>query len=255
MEIQRIVHFTGLVIGLALLSNCSSSRPPYRIVQERYKPETAIQETAQSGAAGRPVSLPPQYRIGMLDELEIRVRYHDRYNDRVVVRPDGRITLVDIGDLFVLGKTPAEIDDMVTEAYASIIHDPEVTISVRAFGGLNVYVFGEVRNAGMFEFQPNMTVLQALAMAGGPIRGANLSSVVLLRRLETERPEAIRLDVTRGAISAGRSYDLYLQPHDILFVPRTFIASTVEFLDQVYDGLLPPIDAYIRAIRAFDAIR
>jgi protein involved in polysaccharide export with SLBB domain len=125
---------------------------------------------------------------------------------------------------------------------------------VRNFAGLSVYVFGEVKSNGILDFQPNMTVLQAMAMSGGPIRGAKLNSVVILRRLETDQPEAIRLDLGRGAIQDGSSHDLYLQPRDIVFVPRTFIASTLELLDQVYDGLLPPVDTYIRALRTFEAI-
>ncbi|MFQ5627686.1 MAG: polysaccharide biosynthesis/export family protein [bacterium] len=256
MKMARIVHrFLILSITGVILTGCAGPQYTYRGVQEKYKPEVAVLESEQSRRSGKQVPAPPEYRIGMLDELEIRVRYHERYNDKVTVRPDGRITLVDIGDLYILGRTPAEIDRMVTQAYAAIVHDPEVTISVRNFAGLSVYIFGEVRNSGVFDFQPNMSILQALAMAGGSVRGAKLNSVVLLRRLETDRPEAIRLDISRGAIQAGRSHDLYLQPRDIIFVPRTFIASTVEFLDQVYDGFLPPIDVYIRALRTFDAIQ
>lgn len=254
MHLQN--HLQGslkFVLLASLFTGCAGQAPKlsYQGTQEKYKPHVAV---LQAGSTGTAVALPPEYRLGMLDELEVRIRYHDRYNDRVTVRPDGRITLVDIGDLFVLGQTPSEIDSMVTRAYERLITDPEVTITVRNFAGLSVYVFGEVRNNGILEFQPNMTVLQALAMAGGPERGAQLNSVVLLRRLETDRPEAIRLDVGRKAIANGNGYDLYLQPKDILFVPRTAIASTVDFLDQVYDGLLPPVDAYIRAIRTFDAI-
>lgn len=240
-----------MMIG-AILAGCAGPQYTYRGVQEKYKPEVAVLE---SGRSGRPVATPPEYRVGMMDEIEIRVRYHDRYNDKVTVRPDGRITLVDIGDIFILGKTPSEIDRIVTQAYSLFIHDPEVTVSIRNFAGLSVYVFGEVRNSGIYDFQPNMSILQVLAMAGGSVRGAKLNSVVLLRRLETDRPQAIKLDLSRGAIQAGKSHDLYLQPRDIIYVPRTFIASAVEFLDQVYDGILPPIDVYIRALRTFDAIQ
>ncbi|MFQ5632272.1 MAG: polysaccharide biosynthesis/export family protein [bacterium] len=256
MKMTRIVNgFLIVSIAGVLLAGCAGSQYTYRGIQEKYKPEVAVLESEQSARSARPVATPPEYRVGILDELEIRVRYHDRYNDKVTIRPDGRITLVDIGDIFVLGRTPSEIDRIVTQAYTAIVHDPEVTISVRNFAGLSVYVFGEVRNSGVFDFQPNMSVLQALAMAGGSVRGAKLNSVVLLRRLETDQPQAIRLDLSRGAIQAGKSHDLYLQPRDIIFVPRTFIASTVEFLDQVYDGVLPPIDVYIRALRTFDAIQ
>jgi polysaccharide export outer membrane protein len=255
MNNKRIAYGLSFFITGLILFGCAGSQQTYRRNQEKYKPNVAILPASQSAGAAQTQTIPPEYRIGMLDELEIRVRYHDRFNDKVTVRPDGRITLVDIGDMYILGKTPSEIDKLITDAYTKNVHDPEVTVSVRTFAGLSVYVLGKVRTSGVFDFQPNMTALQAIATAGGPVRGAKLNSVILLRRLETDRPEAIRLDLGRGAIQAGNSHDIYLQPRDILFVPRTFIANTVEFLDQVYDGLLPPLDIYIRALRTFEAIQ
>jgi protein involved in polysaccharide export with SLBB domain len=194
----------------------------------------------------------PDYRIGILDELEIRVRYHERLNGISKVRPDGRITLEDIGDILVAGMTPAQLDSAITTAYEEIIHEPEVTIFVRSFGSLSVYVCGEVRDAGVFEMKPKMTVLQAVAAARGPIRGAKMNSVMLLRRNATGEIKAIRLDLNSTAVRNAAYRDLYVQPEDIIFVPKTFIANVNNFLTQVYDGLFPPVDIYFRALREYN---
>jgi polysaccharide export outer membrane protein len=194
----------------------------------------------------------PDYRIGILDELEIRVRYHERLNGISKVRPDGRITLEDIGDIFVAGMTPAQLDSVITAAYDEIIHEPEVTVFVRSFGSLSVYVCGEVRDAGVFEMKPKMTVLQAVAAARGPIRGAKMNSVMLLRRNAAGDIKAIRLDLNSTAVMNAEYRDLYVQPEDIIFVPKTFIASVNNFLTQVYDGLFPPVDIYLRALREYN---
>lgn len=255
MNNKRIAFILSFFTIGIIFFGCAGSQQTYHNNQEKYKPNVAILSASQSTETGQAQIIPPEYRVGMLDELEIRVRYHDRFNDKVTVRPDGRITLVEIGEIYVLGKTPAEIDKLITDAYTTIVHDPEVTVTMRTFAGLSVYVFGEVRNSGVIDFRPNMTALQALAIAGGSVSGAKLKSAVLLRRLETDRPEVVRLDLSGSAIQAGNSHDLYLQPRDIIFIPRTFIANTVEFLNQIYDGLLPPIDVYIRALRTFDAIQ
>jgi len=192
---------------------------------------------------------PPEYRIGTLDELEIRVRYHERLNVIVKVRPDGRITLEDLGDFLVLGMTPAELDNAITAAYSAAIHEPEVTVFVRSFAGLSAYVLGEVRNPGIVEMKPQMTVLQALAAANGPIRGAKMSSVMMLRRDAAGQLQARRLDLNSAAVKNAAHEDIYVQPEDIIFVPKTFFASANDFLTQVYDGLLPPLDVYLRALR------
>jgi len=196
--------------------------------------------------------LPPEYRIGSLDEIEIRVKYHDRLNDVAKVRPDGRITLPETGDLFVAGLSPAELDSAITSAYAPFVHEPEVTVFVRNFGNLFVYVLGEVKSPGQQELKPRLTVLQALASANGPIRGAKLGNVVLLRRGPAGEVQARLVNLDRGNIPEGRIEDAYLQAEDIVFVPKTFIATINEFLTQVYDGIFPPFDIYLRTLREYN---
>jgi len=197
-------------------------------------------------------ALLPEYRINALDELEIRVRYHERLNGLAKVRPDGRITLEDFGDLRAAGMTPAELDSAITAAYAPLIHEPEVTVFVRSFAALSLYVVGEVRNPGIVEMKPQMTVLQALAAASGPIRTAKLNSVMRLRRDPAGELKAMRLDLNPSAIKNGAFQDMHVQPEDIIFVPKTFIASVNNFLTQVYDGLFPPVDVYLRALREYN---
>ncbi len=193
----------------------------------------------------------PEYRIGILDELEIRVRYHERLNGVVKVRPDGRITLEDIGDVDAAEMTPSALDSFITQAYSAVVHAPEVTVIVRSFAGLAVYVLGEVDRPGIVELKPKMTALQAITAASGPIRGANLSSVILLRRDTVGALKATRLNIKRSGIKDGTYQDTYIQPEDIVYVPKTFIANVNDFLTQVYDGLFPPFDIYLRTLREY----
>jgi protein involved in polysaccharide export with SLBB domain len=204
--------------------------------------------TSQRSSSARP----PEYRIGFLDQLEIRFTYHERFNEIATVRPDGRITLQNIGDIYVVGMTPSELDRTITEAYSEFINTPEVTVFVRSFAGHSVYILGEVERPGMVDMKPNMTILQALAAAGGPVRGAKLNSIVVLRKDETGEPKASRFDLNRKAIQEAAMQDERLQPQDIVFVPKTFIANMNEFLSQVYEGLFPPFDIYLRALREYN---
>lgn len=208
---------------------------------------------AETPAAASPAAaMLPEYRLGLLDELEIRVQFHDRLNDLAKVRPDGRITLQEIGELYVLGLTASEVDRLITEAYSKNVHAPEVTVFVRNFANRSIYVLGEVEKPGRLDLMPNMTVLQALATAGGTIKGAKLNSVVLLRPDNGGKLQALRLDLNRGAIQNGFAQDHILLPQDLVFVPKTFIANVNEFLTQIYDGLFPPFDIYFRALREYN---
>ncbi|MDZ7361911.1 MAG: polysaccharide export protein [candidate division KSB1 bacterium] len=251
VDTRRTSLAVGIFLVLGMMSfgcvGTHSSRSEFENV-----PVAAVAKTDTviiAPAIAPKVAAPPEYRIGTLDELEIRVRYHERLNVIVKVRPDGRITLEDLGDFFVLGMTPAELDNAITAAYAGIIHEPEVTVFVRSFAGLSAYVLGEVRNPGIVELRPKMTVLQALAAANGPIRGAKMSSVMMLRRDAAGQLKAMRLDLNSAAVKNAAHEDVYIQPEDIIFVPKTFFASANHFLTQVYDGLLPPLDVYLRALR------
>lgn len=250
-------HMLLLVVacGELLLTGCAST-PANRLAANPGLSASATLPAYRDRVAITGIaSPPPEYRINILDELEIKTRYHERLNETVKVRPDGRITLEAIGDLYVAGRTPSEVDSLITAAYAGIVHAPEVTVYVRHFAGLAVYVLGEVDKPGQFELQPNMTVLQALAAAGGPVPGAKLNSVIVLRLNQAGELTGVRVDLARPALAAAAHQDLYLQPQDVVYVPKTFIANVNEFLTQIYDGLFPPFDVYLRALREYNRTR
>ncbi len=250
MKINHIALATLFAFGFALPACTGSRSARVMTAKEARTPNRSLHPgAANNHSSSAPL---PEYRIGMLDQLEIRFTYHERFNETVTVRPDGRITLEGSGDIFVAGLTPMELDRVVTEAYSKILQTAEVTVFVRSFGGLAIYVLGEVDQPGAFDLKPNLTVLQALALAGGPIRGAKLNSVVLLRRNPEGRLNATRLNLARGAISEAAAEDAQVFPQDVIFVPKTFIANVNEFLTQIYSGILPPLDSYLRVLREYD---
>jgi protein involved in polysaccharide export with SLBB domain len=202
----------------------------------------------------------PEYRLGFGDGVEVKFFNNEQFNELIDVRPDGRITLERVGDVYVNGMTPSQLDSLVTITYADIIRDPDVTVFVRRFGSYQVYVLGEVKNPGAYPVERNMTIVQVLAVAGGvPFSGA-LGSVMVLRQGRNEDIKAVKVDVNYY-LAGGRLRlttiekeidvsvnDFFIQPMDIVYVPRTPIASIVEFLEEIYRGVLPPIDTYLRAV-------
>ncbi len=236
----RVSHLTLCLASGALLSLLACAG------------NNTTQRAATANVASPAVTMLPEYRLGILDELEVRVQFHERLNEMAKIRPDGRITLQEIGELYVLGLTANEVDRLITEAFAKNFHAPEVTVFVRNFANRSVYVLGEVEKPGRIDLMPNMTVLQALAAAGGSVRGAKLNSVVVLRPGNDGQLQATRLDLNRKAIHSGQAQDQVLLPLDVIFVPKTAIANINEFLSQIYDGLFPPFDIYFRALREYN---
>ena len=194
----------------------------------------------------------PEYRLGFGDVIEFRFFINNEFDETVKVRPDGRISLMGIQDLYVDGMTPSQLDSIATQAYGVFVKDPNITVIVREFGGNQIYVLGEVTAPGGYEIQRRMTLLQAIASAGGPTHLAQLGSVVVLRHKPGKEVEAVKINLSKNIKAkmpdmAG-SNDIYVQPQDIVFVPKTFIGSVTTFMKQVYDGFLPPVDLYLRAL-------
>jgi protein involved in polysaccharide export with SLBB domain len=98
--------------------------------------------------------------------------------------------------------------------------------------------------------QRNMTILQALASAGGFKDTAKRGSVMVLRPGKGKQIGALKVNLTatvRGHNQADEN-EIYVQAQDVIYVPKTFISSTSAFLKQIYDGVLPPLDSYFQAL-------
>ncbi len=246
---KNIMIVFPMILFLLYTGGCSKSTSSGK----NYYSET-------SGNQPRRAKQIPEYRLGFGDEVEVKFFNNEIFNERVSVRPDGRITLERVGDLYVTGMTPSELDSLVTVTYADIIRDPEVTVFVRKFGSYQTYVLGEVYNPGGYPVERNMTVMQALAVAGGFKFSAAMGSIIILRQDENAEVHALKVDV--NAYLAGEPLTVYfkeqeieiemneffIKPLDLIYVPKTPIANVVAFLEQVYAGLLPPIDVYLRAL-------
>ncbi len=193
----------------------------------------------------------PEYKLGFGDLVEVKFFNNKQFNEIVSVRPDGRITMEKIGDIFVTGMTPSQLDSLITVTYADIILNPDVTVFIRQLGGYKIYILGEVKTPGGYALERNMTVIQALAAAGGYKTTARLGNVMVLRQGKNGVVDAFKIDVSEylsGENIHLETGGLYLQAHDIVYVTSTFFTDVTTFLKQVYDGLLPPVDVYLRAM-------
>ena len=111
-------------------------------------------------------------------------------------------------------RSPAPI-----KALAGYIQTPEVSVIVREVHSFNVSVIGNVKTPGRYELTSRVTVLEALAMAGGLTEYADRGRIVILRRdgANTESIPFAYDRVTPGNGSKGQA-NFFLQPDDIILV-------------------------------------
>ena len=193
----------------------------------------------------------PEYKLGYGDVVEIKFFNNKQFNELVAVRPDGRITIEKVGDVYVAGMTPSQLDSLITATYATIIINPEVTVFVRKFGGYKVYVLGEVNSPGGYDLERDMTVLQAFAAAGGLKTSASLPNTMVLRQGRKGALEVYKIDISEYLYNENTylsTSDLYLQPQDVVFANSTALADASTFFRQIWDILIPPATVYLQAL-------
>lgn len=159
------------------------------------------------------------YTIGPGDQLGIEV-WKDAALTRVVtVLPDGKISFPLIGELEAGGKTVAQLKKEIEQKIARYVPDSTTTVEVRQINSLHIYVLGRVNTPGRFILSSNVTVLQALAIAGGPNTYANRKQIRIFRQkggVTTMSPLFNYDDVTAGH---GIETNVQLERGDLIFVP------------------------------------
>ncbi len=166
----------------------------------------------------------PMYRIGPGDSLEIFVWRNEDISRAATVRPDGRITIPLVEDLYVTDKTPSELAREIEKALAVYIQDPLVTVMVGGFNGpydQQIRVLGEASQPLASPFQADMTLLDVMIRVGGLTDFADGDAAILVRLSDGEmRQYRVRLDslVRDGDISAN----IAMLPGDVLIIPESF---------------------------------
>jgi polysaccharide export outer membrane protein len=169
---------------------------------------------------GAAVDLPggaADYTIGPGDQLGIEV-WKDRA-DSGWSPPDGKISFPLIGEIEAGGKTVAQLKNEIEQKIARYVPDSNTTVEVRQINSLHIYVLGRVNAPGRFILTSNVTVLQALAIAGGPNTFANRKQIRILREkkgVTTMSPLFDYDDVTAGR---GLKANILLERGDVIFVP------------------------------------
>lgn len=189
---------------------------------------SAVAQSAQHGAstaapaASAPgataVETAPEYRLARGDKLRVEV-YKDTYlSQSLQVRPDGKITLPLVGDLVAQGLTPIELRNQIATSLKEYVANPVVTVIVVEVTDPVVYVLGEVNQPGSIGLKGPLTVLQALAMAGGFKEFANPKGIRILRRNgDASRVETIAFNYKQALKTEAPI--VYLQPGDTVVVP------------------------------------
>ena len=160
----------------------------------------------------------PPYLIGPNDILNVYVWKEPELTQDVTVMSDGRIAFPLIGEIMAQDQTVTQLREAIRERLRKFVTSPEISVIVRESRSRRIYTIGKLNNPGLYPLEPNMTVLQALATAGGFTEWADTKNVLVVRR---EGGKEIQLHFNYDAFIYGDKTvkDIVLKPSDTIVVP------------------------------------
>lgn len=160
-----------------------------------------------------------EYLIGPDDVLAINVWKEPEISRTLPVRPDGNISLPLVGDVKASGQTPTQLQKEIQDQLVEYLSNPEVTVLVQEAKSHKFNIIGEVTKPGSYVMAGPMTVLDAIATAGGLREFARTTRIYVLR--VNADGSRLRLPFNYKQVLKGNNLraDVQLQPHDTIVVP------------------------------------
>jgi polysaccharide export outer membrane protein len=205
---NRWAFFCSAVVLCLVLSNSLSAQ-----VGSTSSPSPATSPAAPASPHDN------TYVIGNDDILAINVWKEPDISRSVPVRSDGNISLPLVGEVQAAGHTPHQLEADIAAKLKNYISEPEVTVIVQEIKSQKFNVLGMVTRPGAYPLTNSMTVLDAIALAGGFRDFAKQKSIYVLR----EKPDGTqaRLEFNYKDVVKGKNpaQNVRLQPRDTIVVP------------------------------------
>ncbi len=164
-----------------------------------------------------------EYVIGVADVIAVSVLDNRDLDAVATVNPGGKIALPLVGEVQAAGLTAAELTQRLTDEYAKKVKSPVVTVSLREVNSYRFYFVGRVARPGMYTSRSEVTLLQAISMAGGILDGADLAQAYVARGKDRVPVDFVRLmrqgDLTQNiTLSADDTIVLPDNPQHVIYV-------------------------------------
>jgi polysaccharide export outer membrane protein len=209
---KRLLYFVlllAVLTGLAQAQDTSSSSQP-----------PAPKPAPADIPSPPPTSVPPDsYIIGAEDVLSIFVWKEPDMSKTIPVRPDGMISLPLVGEIKAAGHTPVQLQDVLATAMKKYVSDPQVTVVVEKISSLSFNIVCEIAKPGFYPLTRRMTVLDAIAMAGGFKDFAKTKKVYVLRKSANGTQQRLPFNYKDVIAGKNEQQNIELLPRDTIVVP------------------------------------
>lgn len=169
------------------------------------------------------------YTVGIGDVLSVRLREGVKLTEYdATVMSTGTIVISFI-EVEAAGHTIDEIREKAQMELSKYVRDFSVDLIPREWREKKIFILGEVKNPGVYNFSAGMTTIQALALAGGYKNTAVLKDMRIIRG-NLDNPKLIRVNIKRTT-KGKETKDVILAQNDVIFVPRSAIGNWNNFIN------------------------
>jgi len=174
-----------------------------------------------------------EYFIAPEDTMEVFVWQCPDLSKNVIIGPDGYISYPLVGRIKVDGLSVSQLEDVLRKKLSEYVKDPHVSVMMTKFAGNKVILLGEVNSTGIFTYKGIATLIDAIALGGDFTTDARRDSVILVRGNLTDKPQVTRINMAKIITRGTTDRSIILQPNDVIFVPKTFVANLNKFLRDI----------------------
>lgn len=171
-----------------------------------------------------------RYRLCAGDSFDVSFELSPEFNQTVIVQPDGYVTLKSVGDVKVLDQSVPQLSQTLREAYGKILNDPLIVVVLKDFQKPYFIADGQLGHPGRYEMRGNLTLAEAVAIAGGFTDASKHSRVALYRRVDDQWMLAKIFNLKDMEKRGDLHEDPLLHPGDMLIVPKNELSKIKPFL-------------------------
>jgi len=173
-------------------------------------------DSSAAASTGTAIFGQSDYRLGPEDVIQVFVWKQPELSTTVVIRPDGKVSLPLLGELEATSKTAMQLQEEVTKRLLQYVADPMVNVIVKEVNSPRISVLGQVNKPDRYPIRQRLTVLDAIALAGGFTDFAKRDKVTIIRN---SGPDKARIQVNlKKVVQDGRGEVYYVEPLDTIYV-------------------------------------
>src|SRR5208282_959227 len=172
----------------------------------------------------QPAERYPRYKICRDDVLTLTFPIAPEMDQKITVMPDGFVNLQGTRSIYILGMTVPEAVDEIKKAYTGVLHDPIIEVDLTDFQKPYFVVLGQVGKPGQYDLRYDMTVTQAVAIAGGFAPTAK-TQLLYYHPISSSAMEVKKLNIKDVLNGKNVNEEVHLSPGDMIFVPEKAITK------------------------------